>query len=270
MSEGPQVRLRTEWLERHLVGRTVLKVQTARPKLRDAGLLLPERRVVSCFCKGKHIFIEFEGALFLHNHLLMRGRWLREPGQLLIVPDDMWLGLFVGDATLCNLRGQVLEWMDRRGVDETLRHLGPDAMASPFPWDAVRQNLLGSDLPVAEFLLDQSMISGVGNVAKSEILFAAKIDPRQAAASLSSGQIDRLCNATEAVMRESYRIGGRWLHRVYRRRGEACQVCGDRVRLMRLRPSRRSVYFCPACQGVRGNGAGMDAPGRDPESGVKT
>ena len=251
MSEGPQVRLRTEWLEKQLSGRTILNAQTVRPKLREASVLLPHRNVVSCFCKGKHIFIEFDGGLFLHNHLLMRGRWRREPGQLLIPPDDMWIGLYVGDATVYNLRGQVLELIDRRQVDAALKRLGPDAMARPFPRDAVRRNLGGSDLPIAEFLLEQSLVSGVGNVAKSEILFAAGIDPRQAASSLSAEQTDRLFSATEAVLWESYRIGGRWTHRVYRRRGQACEVCGNGIRLLRLAPSRRSIYFCPVC-GVNG------------------
>lgn len=249
MSEGPQVKLRTDWLERHLLGRQVIKVLAPRPSLRDA-VALEERRVERCFCKGKHIFIEFEGGLHLHNHLLMRGRWRREAGQLLFPPQDLWLGLYVGEATLCNLHGQMLELIDPPRVQRLLDQLGPDAMTRPFPREALERNLLGSRLPIAEFLLDQHLVAGVGNTARSEILFAAGIDPRTPAGELTAESLRRLWEAVESVLWESYRRGGQWRCRVYGRRGEPCEGCHGILRTLYLAPSRRSIYFCPRCQGM--------------------
>ena len=73
VSEGPQVLRRTEWLDRHLAGRNVLRCISARTEIPAESLT--GRKIQRAFCKGKHIFIEFGGGAFLHNHLLMRGKW---------------------------------------------------------------------------------------------------------------------------------------------------------------------------------------------------
>ena len=66
------------------------------------------RQIQRAFCKGKHIFIEFDGGSFLHNHLLMRGKWKKLDGNQLFLPEGAWLGLYVGPYTICNLNGQML------------------------------------------------------------------------------------------------------------------------------------------------------------------
>ena len=73
LSEGPQVRRRTEWLGKYLAGRKVLRCQSTREDIPAESFT--GKRIERVFCKGKHIFVEFEDGLFLHNHLLMRGTW---------------------------------------------------------------------------------------------------------------------------------------------------------------------------------------------------
>ena len=115
MSEGPQVLRRTEWLDRHLAGRNVLRCISARTEIPAESLT--GRKIQRSFCKGKHIFIEFDGGAFLHNHLLMRGKWKKLDGNQLFLPDSAWLGLYVGPYTICNLNGQMLDLVgqDERG-----------------------------------------------------------------------------------------------------------------------------------------------------------
>ncbi len=214
MSEGPQVKLRTEWLSRHLTGRRVLTAGTGRLKPVVDGTRLQGRDIRRCYCRGKNILIEFSGGLTLHNHLLMRGKWRREPGQLLLVAEDIWLALYVGAATICNVNGQKLVLLDDRGVEGLLRSLGPDVLDAPFPEAGVSMALKKSDLPIAEALLAQGVVCGIGNVARSEILFAAGLSPFVPSRSLSSGRLESICRAIQNVMGESYRTGGRWTHHV--------------------------------------------------------
>lgn len=209
---------------------------------------LTGRIVERAFCKGKHIFIALEGGRFLHNHLLMRGVWRRLSGQQLFFPDATWLALYVGPFTICNIKGQQLRLVDESAVSRQFASLGPDAMSRPYPAEAIRDALHGTDLPISEALLNQGLLCGVGNVAKSESLFRARVDPRIAGCDLTSAELDRLLAAIPAVLWGSYELGGRWTHYVYRRIGQPCGHCGTAIRSVRLAPSQRSTYYCPTCQ----------------------
>ena len=101
MSEGPQVRRRTEWLEKYLAGRKVLRCQSTREDIPAESFT--GKRIERVFCKGKHIFLEFEAGLFLHNHLLMRGTWKKLEGQQLFLPPNAWIALYVGPYTICKM-----------------------------------------------------------------------------------------------------------------------------------------------------------------------
>jgi endonuclease-8 len=246
MSEGPQVRRVTEWLEHQLAGKRLLDWSTSRSEFSQVELR--DRKLTEVFCKGKHIFLEIEGDLFIHNHLLMRGRWTKLDGQLLFPPAHAWLTLFVGPYTVCNLRGQMLRIAGRDEVLKELSRLGPDAMARPYPRRAIEISLRESALPIAESLLDQGLVSGIGNIAKSEILFAAEIAPQQNATELDGGRMERLLDAIHDTLWRSYHSGGRWDCSVYQKRGRPCPRCGKRIERIALSPSRRNTYFCPQCQ----------------------
>lgn len=248
MSEGPQVRRRTEWLHKHLAGRKVVRSQSSRSDLRAESLT--GRRVERVSCKGKHIFIECEGGIFVHNHLLMRGTWKKLDGQQLFLPPDTWLALYVGSYTICNFGGQKLRLIDQTEVERQLSSLGPDAMGDPFPKEEIAKALRSVRLPVAEALLDQSLVAGIGNIAKSEILFAAKLDPRLPACDLDEPIMNRLLDVMPRVLWASYHNGGRWVCQVYRHTGRNCPDCGVPIRSIAQPPSKRATYYCPRCQGV--------------------
>jgi DNA-formamidopyrimidine glycosylase len=249
--EGPQVRLRTEWLHQHLVGRQVVQCISTRRDI-DARQLT-DGTIDHVFCKGKHIFLAFRGGRYLHNHLKMRGTWRRFDSPLQPLPFGMWLGLDLGTTTIANLHGQSLRLVRRADVDRQLAALGPDTMADPFPEDAIRRSLADCSLPVTEALLDQNRVCGVGNIARSEALFTAGLPPERPVNQLQPAELDRLLAAIRDVLRDSYRRQGRWECRVYGRQGERCRVCGTRIATLILRSSLRTTYFCPQCQ--RGDAA---------------
>ena len=166
MSEGPQVLRRTEWLHKHLQARRIVRCHSARIDI--PAEKLTGRTVLRAFCKGKHIFIEFDDGRFLHNHLLMKGIWRKLTGQQLFFPDTMWLALYVGPFTICNLKGQMLKLVNEDAVKLQCNSLGSDAMSLPFPRDEIYQSLGATKLAISEASLDQKVLCGVGNIAKSE------------------------------------------------------------------------------------------------------
>jgi len=179
----------------------------------------------------------------------MKGIWRKLEGQQLFFPDTTWLALYVGPFTICNLKGQMLKLVNEDAVKLQCDSLGPDAMAHPFPEDMIRHSLGATKLAISEALLDQSILCGVGNIAKSEALYLAGLDPRIAGCELRPFQMDRLLEAIPAVLWSSYHKGGRWTHNVYHRHGQCCGNCGTAIRSMCLTPSKRATYFCPKCQG---------------------
>lgn len=116
--------------------------------------------------------------------------------------------------------------------------------------------------PIKSALLNQKLLSGVGNIYADEALFRAGIRPRRQAASLSRDELTRLRRALKQVLRQAIRLGGSTIsnyvdadgqegsfqlrHRVYGRAGEPCPVCKTPVR--RILIAGRSSHYCPKCQ----------------------
>ena len=246
MAEGPQVLLRTEWLQRHLGGRKILRCSSSREDIESKRIV--GRTVERVFCKGKNIFFDLGSDLYLHNHLLMRGKWKKLSGAQLLLPPGTWVSFDVGPYTLCNIDGQRLRLIGRDELDEQLASLGPDTLQQPYPAEHIRRRLLDSNLAISEALLQQSILAGIGNIAKSEILFQAQIPPDCRMCELSSAEASRLLEAIPTVLWNSHQVGGRWECNVYKRRAKPCVRCGVDIVTVTLRPSKRTTYFCPQCQ----------------------
>jgi endonuclease-8 len=254
MSEGPQIKRKAESLHRWLAGRTVIACDTTRPDLESVARRIAGGRVERVFCMGKHIFLDFGDRLLLHSRVLMKGKWRRLPGRLSSMPAGGWLSLFVGPHTVANLNGQWLRAAAPEDVKAVEDRLGPDIMGVPYPAEAIKAALRRAKGTVAEALLDQSVLAGVENIAKSESLFVARVDPTARAAALDDEALDASVEAVRRVCLDCYRRGGRWEYRVYRKQGEPCESCGEPIELIRQGAGKRVTYLCPACQTVGRDG----------------
>jgi len=248
MSEGPQVKLVTERLQRQLQGKTISRCQTTRADLENFTASIIGSSCQRIFCKGKHIFLNFGTGWILRNHLLMRGRWKMTRDRFMFLPPEIWIAFDVGDGTIYNYKGQVLKILDEDQIQAQLDLLGPDIMSEKCTIEDIIRAILGSDRPVGDLLLDQSILSGIGNVAKSESLFLAGIHPEAKAEDLTQDELTKLVFSIRRVLWDSYKCGGRWTHRVYRRVNNHCFECGTRIIRIRQGKQNRSTYFCPRCQ----------------------
>jgi formamidopyrimidine-DNA glycosylase len=120
----------------------------------------------------------------------------------------------------------------------------------------------GRKLAIKAALLNQTLLSGVGNIYADESLFRAGIRPRRAAGRLTRAELERLRVELKAVLEDAIRRGGSSVsdyvdaegvrgffqleHRVYQRTGEPCLVCGEPIR--RIVVAGRSTHYCPRCQ----------------------
>ena len=215
------------------------------------------RRIAGVRRYGKFILLSLDGGGYLVVHLGMTGRLL--------------LGGPEGKHThaILTLDRGVLLYDDSRQFGclqfseefpERVAKLGPEPLEVPFQDFAAA--LKRRKTRIKALLLNQSFLRGLGNIYADEALFRAGIHPLAAAARLRSDRARRLHEAIIAVLTEAIAAGGSSIsdyvdaqgrkgffqlsHRVYRRTGEPCLVCGTPIR--RVLVAQRSSHFCPQCQ----------------------
>lgn len=146
--------------------------------------------------------------------------------------------------------------------DRHFAHLGAEPLDPSFSGATLRAAASGRRGPVKTFLMDASVVVGLGNIYASEALFRAGIHPKRSVARIAAGRWDRLAEAVVAVLEEAIAEGGTTLSDffdgegrsgyfqvsldVYGREGEPCPRCEARIR--RLVQAGRSTFYCPRCQ----------------------
>ena len=275
MPEGDTIYRTATTLNRALAGRTVTAFETAYAHLArvDDDAAIKGRRVESVTSAGKHVLIEFQGGLVLRTHMRMNGSWhLYRPGERwrvsraamrIVVATDEWV------AVAFNV--PVAEFLRKHDVSRrsAVAALGPDLLADEFDMDAAVSRMRSrAREPIADVLLNQRVVAGIGNVYKSESLFAAGVHPFTPVEGLDNetlvtllGHARRLLKANikptspaqiityGGLSRPTGRMDfGRGLW-VYGRRGQPCRTCGTPIEAKKTGPHARGTYWCPRCQG---------------------
>ena len=204
---------------------------------------------------GKNLFIVFDNDLLLHSHLRMTGVWDVRPvdGRWRRAPSRAWLVLRAAGQEVVQYDGPVLELMTsaRRRFDQRLAALGPDILAGDFDAVGFLKRLRSTDQqrPIGDALLDQRILSGVGNIWKAESCWEAAVDPWRSVASLSDEQAVGLVEGIRPRMLLSGTQGHRAVRaRIYRHVGEPCQRCGTPIASRGQGDANRTTYWCPGCQ----------------------
>nr|WP_202507418.1 bifunctional DNA-formamidopyrimidine glycosylase/DNA-(apurinic or apyrimidinic site) lyase [Streptomyces sp. SID1046] len=278
----PEVEVVRRGLERWVAGRTVEAVEVLHPRavrrhsgggadfaarLRGETVGVPRRR-------GKYLWLPLEGRdLSVLGHLGMSGQLLVQPQD---APDEKHLRIrvrFDDDA------GTELRFVDQRtfgglslhevtagstdGLPDVIAHIARDPLDPLFDEGAYHLALRAKRTTVKRALLDQSLISGVGNIYADEALWRAKLHYERPTASLTRPRSAELLGHARDVMNAALTVGGTSFDSLYvnvngesgyfdrsldayGREDEPCRRCGTPIR---RRPwMNRSSYFCPRCQ----------------------
>jgi formamidopyrimidine-DNA glycosylase len=251
----------------------VLHPIATRPQAPAAFVKLCQgRRIRDVRRHGKYLFLGLDrGLIELHFKLDGQLVWFSGAKDLLKRANHHEEGVHV-DIAFEFARG-VLAFADQRhfgrvrvwkSVEEgaPLRQLGLDALSRDFTVEFLKTKLRASKTPVKQFLLNQAMVAGVGNIYSCEALWHAKIDPRRPAKSLKDDEAAKLHKAIVSVLRRAlecclhpapvFRDPKWWFQglekilRAYQRDGLPCRRCGQRIKC--VEQGRRSTYFCSHCQ----------------------
>lgn len=264
MPEGDSIHILAGKLRPVLVGRVVTKFE-ARPLPKAATDDLVGHAVVAVEARGKNLLVRFDDGRVLHVHLKMLGRMRVEAtptarGHFRRYPPQ--IALEVDGARVVGNRIPVLRLLRSAGAEARapdLAGLGPDLLAETFDEAGAIARLRGTGtLEIGAALMIQSVVAGIGNVYKSEILFLEKIAPRTPVARVSDEALVKLLARTRWLMKKNVATRGprttrfalagpnKW---VYGRAGKACLVCRAAIERIYQGPAPgRSTYFCPRCQ----------------------
>ena len=154
----------------------------------------------------------------------------------------------------------VADLISEREVERRLASLGPDLLSDDFDAELARNNLRQRpELSIGEGLMLQSMLAGIGNVYKSEILFLEKVSPFVRVSELDDAKVDALIARAKELLRRNRKGArrttfgtlSRMPYYVYERCGQHCLKCDAKIQMRRQGSMMRSTYFCPECQNVR-------------------
>jgi endonuclease-8 len=276
MPEGDTIFRAAQTLHRALAGRIVTRFESVFPGLTrvDDDHPIAGRTIESVTSRGKHLLFVFSGDLVLHTHMRMNGSWH------LYRPDDRWqrpardmrVLVETAEAVAVGFNVPIAELLSSREMSrhKELRALGPDLLAAEFDRDeAIRRLRERNGDPIGDALLNQRVLSGIGNMFKSEILFIARVNPFAAVAELSDAALGGIVEISLRQLRLNVAgrsrtmapAGGRRttgsLHPskglwVYGRGGQPCRRCGTVIQAKKTGPDARLTYWCPQCQARAG------------------
>ena len=274
MPEGDTIHRAAHTLDRALTGRVVTRFRSVFPHLTrvDDDHPIAGRVVEGVEARGKHLLMSFSGDLVLRTHMRMHGSWhVYRPGERWQRPGHEMRIVIETDAVhAVAFTVPVAELVTRSELARSpaIATLGPDLLADGFDEAAAVAGLEArGDLEVADALLDQKALAGIGNVYKSETLFVARVSPFARVHDLPHDALEALVRVAARLMRANVtraghgqpasassrrRTTGRsdpaaslW---VYGRGGKPCRRCGTPISRAKQGPHARSTYWCARCQ----------------------
>ena len=253
MPEGHTIHKLARDLSRDLGGER-LRASSPQGRFEEGAARIDGARLASTDAWGKHLLLDFGGER-VHVHLGLFGRFRRRrspageptPGTRLRLESTTWTWDLSGP-TLCEI-------VTQEGYDTVRSRLGPDPLRRDADPRRFFERARKSRRPIGALLLDQSVIAGIGNVYRAELLFLAGLRPDRPGGSLSTDELQALWDLGVAQLRRGARSGrivtvpenaprrGERLW-VYKRR--RCRACGDAIAREEL--ANRAIWWCPTCQ----------------------
>jgi formamidopyrimidine-DNA glycosylase len=269
MPELPEVETTKRGLEPHLVGKQVLSVGIHQKQLRweipsHLSVTINGEFIKKISRRAKYILIKFnKGTLVMH---------LGMSGSISITPSGEALKkhhhfeLILNNATSMRFHdprrfGSIL-WQKNNEQLSLFKSLGPEPLSSEFNENTLYLSSRGRKKNIKSFMMDSSIVVGVGNIYASESLFLSGISPKRVAGKTSKKRYQVLTQCIKQILEEAINNGGTTLNdfsnidgepgyfsqalSVYGRNDMPCYRCDGTIK--RIVQNQRASYYCPKCQ----------------------
>jgi endonuclease VIII len=277
MPEGDTIFRSARTLHRVLAGHAVTHFETAYAHLDRVNVDTPivGRTIEKCESAGKHLLIVFSGDVILRTHMRMNGSWhiYRHGERWWRGPQAMRVRIDTADWVAVAFNVPVAEFVTARQLEtrDPVAQLGPDLLGVEFDRaEAIRRIVASGARPIANTLLDQRIVAGLGNIYKSEVLFMSGVHPEVPSSAIPQPTLERMMDIARGVLKDNVVDGtspriqtyrnlrqlsansehdeSLW---VYGRRGKPCRKCGTPIEMKKMGLEARSTYWCPTCQPIR-------------------
>ena len=286
MPELPEVETTVNFLKKKILGKKIKDIVIEateiikKPKIETFKKIIKGKQIKDIQRKGKNIlfFLSKDYILLFHlkltGHLLL-GKWKKEKGKWVSLkegplkedPLNKFLRVIfiLNDGKMLALsdlrKFAKIELAKKKEILKELEKLGPDPLEISFEEFKKRiQKRKKSE--IKKVLMQQEVISGIGNIYSVEALWEAKISPFRKVKDLSENELKKLFQSIKKILKEAIKLQGEsisdWrkpngekgnydkIRRVYRKEGEKCQRCGKEI--LKKTQGQRSTYFCANCQ----------------------
>jgi len=278
MPEGDTIYRAARALQKALGGKVVTAFDTGLATLAsvDDDTPLIGRTIEKVEARGKWSLLFFSGDLILVTHMLMSGSWhIYKTGEKWWMPrSKMRVALSTADYQAVAFNVPIAEFHTARSLERNSQvpKLGPDILHDEFSIETGVQALRSRAATnptdeIAVVLLNQRVVAGLGNVYKSEVAFAAGVNPFRPMSSITDREMNTMIEASQKYMKANVLDGSgdgivtysgnrRTTHSmnasdrlwVYRRQGQECRRCGATILSRKQGEQARSTYWCPNCQ----------------------
>lgn len=212
MPEGPEVKVITDGIRSHLLDKTIVNAQILSGRYLKT---LPDGwnefkmpvTVSDVSCKGKFIYFTLNDGTYIFNTLGMTGSWSAKPTSHSRVRFDLDDGREIYFNDIRNF-GTLKLSVKNKELDKKISELGPDMLSEDISDLDLYKRLKKSNKTLAESLMDQKVICGVGNYLKSECLYFSRLSPNRMTHDLTQEEVSTLNAVIKSVIRKSYETGG--------------------------------------------------------------
>ena len=244
------------------IARQILHITSPQGRFHDGAAAIDGLRLTRVQSLGKHLFYHFAKGPILHVHLGLFGKY-RTHSNPPPEPRGAVRVRFEGKKMTVDLNGpNRCELLDRPAFEKIQSRLGPDPLQTDADPDRAWQRIRKSRAPIGLLLMDQSVMSGIGNIYRSELLFLLKIHPRTPGAAVTKRQFNRLWSLAKKLLtlgvkynriitvdltklkKSPTSVPRSQLFQIFKK--AMCPDCGGPIE--RFTQASRKVFACPHCQ----------------------
>ncbi|WP_119317885.1 DNA-formamidopyrimidine glycosylase [Companilactobacillus formosensis] len=275
MPEMPEVETVRRGLISQVKGKKITHVEIRYPKLITGNVdqfieFVTGATITDVGRRAKFLLIHLDNGYTIISHLRMEGRYkISNDPRAIDKHSHAIFTLDNGQKMIYNdVRkfGRMQLWnTDDLSNNKSIQKLGPEPLSKDFTFENLKPRIIRHRKDVKTVLLDQSVMSGLGNIYVDEVLWKVKIHPETPANHLTDEDIQRIIEASNEEMRQAIQAGGSTVRsyidanghkgnmqnslKVYGKEGTPCPRCGTKIE--KIKVGGRGTHFCPKCQIIK-------------------
>ena len=271
MPEIAEVETVRNTLKNMILNKEIKGVNVLYPKMIDSNLeefksILPGKKFIDIKRNGKWLIFDL-GDYYLLSHLRMEGKYFVKNHDEEINKHEHVIITFTDNTDLRyhdTRKFGRMKLIKKEELDSTpeIKKQGIEPISDKLTKEYLYDKIHSKQIPVKTILLDQTIISGLGNIYADEVLFASHINPLKKGSDITINDCENIKNASRDIISKAIEHGGTTIKSytsslgvtgrfqqflmVHKREGEPCLVCKTQV--VRIKVGGRSTYYCPKCQ----------------------